>query len=298
MTRHGSLTLFGLTLAAAGLLAANQQTRPEGWPVIGVYGYWLVRIGIESTLFIAFLQLLSLLPRIANHTLWAICLAALASYIPFVLSVTALDIVLGLPELDATTLGEAGSAIQLGAFLQELVYLLDNHIFLCAMLSIPMVLQACWIPAQLYPPIAKQSGPADMLTVERSGPAITSPDNAPTKTSFLESLSPPFTDRILRAEAQEHYVKLVGQNDTQMVLYRFSDILRELPKKMGMQVHRSHWIAHEAIQQVQKEGNNTRLVLKDGTQIPVSRRYVSTVRAWAKQNLGQPTADVASQINK
>jgi hypothetical protein len=233
MTRHGSLTLFGLTLAAAGLLAANQQTRPEGWPVIGVYGYWLVRIGIESTLFIAFLQLLSLLPRIANHTLWAICLAALASYIPFVLSVTALDIVLGLPELDATTLGEAGSAIQLGAFLQELVYLLDNHIFLCAMLSIPMVLQACWIPAQLHPPIAKQSGPADMLTADRTGLAITSPDNAPTKTSFLESLSPPFADRILRAEAQEHYVKLVGPNDTQMVLYRFSDILRELPKKNG-----------------------------------------------------------------
>ncbi|WP_428522625.1 LytTR family DNA-binding domain-containing protein [Roseibium sp.] len=298
MTRHGSLTLLGLTLAAAGLLAANQQARPEGWPVIGVYGYWLVRIGIEATLFIAFLQLLSLLPRIAKHTLWAICLAALASYFPFVLSVTALDIVLGLPELDAPALGETGSAIRLGAFLHELVYLLDNHIILCALLSIPMVLQACWIPAQLQPLSGANSGSTEMPAAEPSGPAIKEPENTSTKTSFLESLSPPFTDRILRAEAQEHYVKLVGPNDTQMVLYRFSDILRELPENTGMQVHRSHWIAHEAIQQVQKEGNNTRLVLNDGTQIPVSRRYVSTVRAWAEQNLRQPSADGGFQIDK
>ena len=298
MTRHGSLTLFGLTLAAAGLLAANQQTRPEGWPVIGVYGYWLVRIGIESTLFIAFLQLLSLLPKIANHTLWAICLATLASYIPFVLSVTALDIVLGLPELDAPALGEAGSAIRLGAFLQELVYLLDNHIALCALLSIPMVLQACWIPAQLQPLSGEKTGSTEMQTSNRASLTIPKPDNAQTKSTFLESLSPPFSDRILRAEAQEHYVKLVGRNDTQMVLYRFSDILRELPENTGMQVHRSHWIAHEAIQQVQKEGNNTRLVLNDGTLIPVSRRYVSTVRAWAEQRLEHHKADVGAQNNQ
>ncbi len=58
-----------------------------------------------------------------------------------------------------------------------------------------------------------------------------------------------------------------------MVLCRFSDALRDLSSADGVQVHRSHWVAHTAIAEVFRDGSNLRLRLKSGDIVPVSRSY-------------------------
>lgn len=282
MSRQNLLLLIAMTTCAAFLLAANQQTRPDGWNVLSVYGYWFVRISIEATLFFAFFLLVGLIPALNRRKVAALCLAGLASYLPFVLSVTAMDIVLGLPELGSTVGTARGPDPQVGAFLLELGYLLDNHAFLCGLLSLPLLAETRMIVS-----IGKHTNVAQEAletTSEELADGGSLTENLQGHASFFESLSPPFTGTLLRAEAQEHYVKLVGTSETRMILYRFSDILRELPQSLGMQVHRSHWIANEAIRKVVRKGNNTRIETQDGMQIPVSRRYVSRVTGWAEQN--------------
>ncbi len=267
-----------LTFCAACLLASNQQALPEGWPALANYGYWIVRLSIQAALFLAFLQLINLTSKLHDRLFTRLCLACFASYIPFVLSVTAMDIVLGFPELGATTGIASEPTPRLNAFLLELGYFLDNHIFLCALLSTPLLVRSEAIKSE------------DDLGEVTSASAATKPQAS--QRPFFDSLSPPFAGPLLRAEAQEHYVKLIGSEENRMVLYRFSDILRELPDTLGMQVHRSHWIANDAIQNVYRKGNNTRIVTSDGSEIPVSRRYISQVNGWLDQNV------IAEQHNR
>jgi DNA-binding LytR/AlgR family response regulator len=62
-----------------------------------------------------------------------------------------------------------------------------------------------------------------------------------------------------------------------MVLARFSDLLRELSRDEGMQVHRSHWIAISAVSKKEKSGQSMNLRLTTGDLVPVSRRYQQQV---------------------
>lgn len=264
---------MALTFCAACMMAANQQSLPENWPVLASYGYWIIRLSIQSALFIAFLQLTNLIPFFRRQLALALGLACLASYVPYVLSVTAMDIVLGFPELGATAGAVWDPNPRFNAFLLELGYLLDDHIFFCALLATPVM---------FLPDATTSFGPFE--NIETTEPKLSPKNDTDAHQLFFDSLSPPLTGSLIRAEAQEHYVKLVSAEETRMVLYRFSDVLRELPETLGMQVHRSHWIAKDAIKDVYKKGGNTRIVTRDGSEIPVSRRYVSHVSGWLDQN--------------
>lgn len=285
MARKPLITMMILALIAACLLAASEINRPAGWSAAGLYGYWIVRILIETTLFAALLQLFSLVPYFnARRILLVICAAA-ASYVPYVMSVTTLDLVLGLPELGFSPGETVDSSMRLEAFVFELAYLLDNHILLCALLSLPLWGEVAEAVGETRNDDEEQSNLKDFTAaVGADGPPsdAAAAEGIPDPGTLLSALSPPFTGPVLRAEAQEHYVKLVGPDDTRMVLNRFSDVLRELPDDLGMQVHRSHWVADEAVLRVFKDGTNTRIALHDGSEIPVSRRYASQVVSRAR----------------
>lgn len=273
MRRQQLFSLMALTFCAACLLAANQQALPEGWPILANYGYWIIRLSIQATLFLAFLQLVNLFPMRRSRLFSRLCLACLASYLPFVLSVTAMDIVLGFPELGAAVGVTWVPNTRFSAFLLELGYLLDNHLFFCALIATPLLLRPEDALTQKKPMLSEAVQPETPVTG-------TSASASSGQQPFFDSLTPPFSGPLIRAEAQEHYVKLVGAEETRMILYRFSDVLRELPDALGMQVHRSHWIAKDAIENVYRKGNSTRIVTRDGSEIPVSRRYAGHVSRW------------------
>ena len=133
----------------------------------------------------------------------------------------------------------------------ELIYLSDNHVALCLLLSVPR-----FIFSQGY---AKARG-------EGAGAP------APAE-SFLSTLEPPLRGELQWVEAQEHYVRLVTAEENRLVLHRFSDIVRELQAEEGIQVHRSHWVAFSAIGKTFKDGTNLRVRLRSGDTVPVSRSH-------------------------
>lgn len=305
--------MFWIAGLAALLLAASEISRPPNWTTVHIYLYWTGRILIEAGLFIGALVLISATSLVSGHTHTRIVVAAAVSFIPFALSVTALDIVLGLPELElpikAVGTGpsdelavsplssspafgplEAVGSHQVGAFLRELVYLFDNHFVLCALIAAPVLLAGQTAGRSTLATgmgIGSKSGGLDMAGSARPFLGASSGRSAETGVQvaaganpplFLQDLDPPFEQPLLRVEAQEHYVRLVGPDQTRMVLYRFADVVRQMPPSLGRQVHRSHWVAYAAARQLHTERGTLRIETVDGAAIPVSRRHAREVK--------------------
>jgi hypothetical protein len=255
--------LTAITALCAILIAASDVGQQDNPLFLVLYAYWLVRIFIEAAFFIAFREVIE---RLFNINLSHVILAAMAtvfSLVPFVLTVTALDLILGFPELGLET-AKFNQGSKVAEFAFELLYLFDNHLAFCLLLSIPRAL------------FCSQSKGVEAGIPEEQNQKILA-------NSFLCDLTPRLEGPVLWAEAQEHYVKLTTPDESRMVLHRFSDILRELSETDGIRVHRSHWVAFEAITETYKEGTNIRIRLNTGETVPVSRSY----RKILEEALGQ-----------
>jgi DNA-binding LytR/AlgR family response regulator len=59
---------------------------------------------------------------------------------------------------------------------------------------------------------------------------------------------------------------------------RLSDAVAELDGIEGAQVHRSWWVARDAIADAKRGDGRATLTLKDGSEVPVSRTYARILR--------------------
>jgi len=83
--------------------------------------------------------------------------------------------------------------------------------------------------------------------------------------------------RILSVSGRDHYVDVVTESGQSEILLRFSDALRELEGVPGLQVHRSHWVATDAVAGALRADGKLFVVLNDGRHLPVSRPYRQAV---------------------
>lgn len=89
--------------------------------------------------------------------------------------------------------------------------------------------------------------------------------------------------RAVRAE--DHYCRVhLDDGRSLLVLARFADLRAELAGIDGEQVHRGAWIAAAGMDGAVRDGRAWRLVLGDGTRLPVSDSHLAAVRArgWLK----------------
>lgn len=114
------------------LLAATNDAADTPGAIVVNYCYWVVRIFAEGLLFVAVRTMLERYGG-AGLRLWVVTVTAiLISHVPFVLLVTTMDLVLGYPEIGIGS-NNGLSGARLAEFGLEIFYLLDNHIFLCAL---------------------------------------------------------------------------------------------------------------------------------------------------------------------
>lgn len=102
---------------------------------------------------------------------------------------------------------------------------------------------------------------------------------APPPPKFLERL--PLKLRgaeVWAVEAEDHYLRLHTSRGQDLILMRLSDAIAELEGVEGAQVHRSWWIARDAITDAQRGDGRATLRLKDGAEAPVSRTYARILR--------------------
>lgn len=80
-------------------------------------------------------------------------------------------------------------------------------------------------------------------------------------------------------EAQGHYLKVVTSEGEAKILMRLRDAMADLPGGMGLQVHRSHWVALEASDCLEKISGKVFVRLVSGALVPVSRGRENEVRS-------------------
>lgn len=115
------------------------------------------------------------------------------------------------------------------------------------------------------------------MLIETRKAAVT--EAGPTPPKFLERL--PLKLRgaeIWAVEAEDHYLRLHTSKGQDLILMRLADAVSELEGIEGLQVHRSWWVARDAIADARRGDGRATLTLKDGSEVPVSRTYAGLLR--------------------
>lgn len=87
------------------------------------------------------------------------------------------------------------------------------------------------------------------------------------------------TARLIAIEANDHYVRVHTDDGTELVTLRFADALIELAGAEGLQIHRSWWVANDAIETVRWRRGAGEARLVGNLHAPVSRNHAPTLKA-------------------
>lgn len=103
----------------------------------------------------------------------------------------------------------------------------------------------------------------------------------------LAEQRPPLLDRLphevrgplSHLSMSDHYVEVFTSRGKAMVLMRMADAIKETGTVPGLQIHRSHWVAKDAVKAIRRVDGKTIIETKSGAMLPVSRPYLPAVRA-------------------
>lgn len=111
-----------------------------------------------------------------------------------------------------------------------------------------------------------------------SSPPLEDPAPKAVRPRLFQRLPPEFGPRLLCLSMEDHYVRAHGERGTTLLLLRLRDAIEELSGLDGLQVHRSWWVAGNAIERLERHGRRVSLVLTNGTKVPVAQAYLEAVR--------------------
>ncbi|MEQ9505222.1 MAG: LytTR family DNA-binding domain-containing protein [Hyphomonas sp.] len=111
-------------------------------------------------------------------------------------------------------------------------------------------------------------------------PPTDAPEGAGPVETFLSRLPLKYRQAELHAvSSEDHYLRVHTSAGEELILMRLADAVRELDGAGGLQVHRSWWVAKDAVQDVKREGGRVSLVLPSGKAAPVSRTFTASAKA-------------------
>ncbi len=85
-------------------------------------------------------------------------------------------------------------------------------------------------------------------------------------------------NQVLHIAADDHYLEIKCEQETYHVRARMKDALQYLQEVSGSQVHRSHWVARGSVQKLFRKGRDYKILLNDGSIVPVARARVNQIR--------------------
>lgn len=95
---------------------------------------------------------------------------------------------------------------------------------------------------------------------------------------FLKLISKEKQGKLLAIQAQEHFVKVWTEAGSELIRYKFGTALLELESADGLQIHRSYWVADDAVKRFKKDGPKYVIELVNDEVIPISQSYLRQVR--------------------
>ncbi len=239
-------------------------------------GYWLILHAATwmTALFFVALFDVALAPLMANR-LGRMLLGAVIASVPIGLAITLINTAIRETPFDASRIG-------------------DN-----ILIAAPIALAFClltWLSLSGGPALGKEIHGEDRMADDGSASGThgtetpTDPRPAP-RAALIDRLPVERRGAILRLEVQDHYVKVVTSQASELLLMRLGDAIAETAPGSGIRVHRSHWVADEAVDRIVRHGgSNPRLEVRttDGATIPVSRSFTPDVRSRWGDRMSKP----------
>ncbi|CDN48636.1 LytTR family DNA-binding domain-containing protein [Neorhizobium galegae] len=217
-------------------------------------GYWLIVHAVTWTIAICLSIMAEILLRNRiNHTLARMMIGSLVAALPIGFALGAIDFAF----FGHWTEMETG--------------------FHRALFALPLCAVFCLLTyTAMHRQIAEISTPAPPASPSPAAAQAAWPVSEP---EILARLKPQNRGAILRLSVEDHYTDVVTTRGHELVLLRFADALKELGATPGLQVHRSHWVADAHVETLKRDNGKLVLMMKDGTEIPVSRTYMDAVRS-------------------
>ncbi len=100
----------------------------------------------------------------------------------------------------------------------------------------------------------------------------------PRAPALLKRLPIELRGNLSHLSMQDHYVDIVTDKGSKLVLLRLADAIAETEPVPGLQIHRSHWVALDAVARTRREGDRHFVELKDGAVLPISRSSLPAAR--------------------
>lgn len=77
-------------------------------------------------------------------------------------------------------------------------------------------------------------------------------------------------NQLIALNAQDHYLRVITDGGSALILMKFEDALAALNGYPGIQTHRSWWLSYSQLKEFERVPSNVTLL--DGTVVPISRR--------------------------
>ena len=85
--------------------------------------------------------------------------------------------------------------------------------------------------------------------------------------------------RLVALSAELHYLRVFTTEGDALILFSFGRAVDLLQERNGMQIHRSHWVALDQIDEVVSQDGRVFCLMNGGLALPVSRSYRSALKA-------------------
>lgn len=237
---------------------------PRTWAVLAIVSLVVGLIGPFGTF-----EAVALMPRLAYWTAIIVGTAAIGT---FVASVFERVLRPALPSWLAASLAGAVAGPPIAAFVTLLnattfglettgIGILTLALY-CTLISMAVTLLSALLGARPGGSAAPMHGSTTMA----QEPAL------------LDRLARHQRGRLLHIAVSDHYVNVITDKGTSLVLMRLSDAMRETAPVEGLQVHRSHRVALDAVRRSVRQAGKPALELENGTIVPVSRTHLAAAR--------------------
>jgi hypothetical protein len=274
-------------LALTALLTAIGPEATTGLALPAASAFWFASTTVGLGLAVLAARVLSHVPALLRGPAWRLlALAGLAGvllYAPFALWLESVLIPPGLPQPDDDWLDGWEREGGLRAIAAEALQAGPAYLLSWALINLPS-----WrVETTTRSPVAS----ADAVTGAKAAPAIAVPslaapwpgddtgDSPDTDAaSFLARLPPAIGRDLVAITADLHYLQVETRRGRATLLGGLAEAERALGSR-GLRVHRSHWVAVDAVRRVARGAGGWHCELASGTRVPVSRRRVAEVRA-------------------
>jgi hypothetical protein len=95
---------------------------------------------------------------------------------------------------------------------------------------------------------------------------------------LITRLNPRLGGEVLALQGEDHYVRVHTDQGSELLLMRLGDAIAELDGLDGERVHRSWWVARQAVAEARMDGRRACLVLTNGLEVMVSREATPLLR--------------------